>query len=389
MGIFDFVKTGVARMAIARPDAQKDKVVFKHPDQTFPFHSQLTVDSDEVCLFFKDGRFVGALAPGRHTLQTQNIPFLNALVDSLTGGNVFISELFFVTTRPLYNQSFGDSIGSMRDPELELRVTPRAFGTFSYRVIDPVRFVTEFLGQTGASDPEQALRWVRDQLFMGLRTTLTELIRSGNLTFMDLGTAGPEVGRSIVSNCPSLTQVGVAVLEVAKLNINLPDEDQTRVDQMQDQIVQAKLDARKAKIGVSRAEAEAQQRQFQLDQEFMNRARYMQHLDMNRYQQFANAEAMIGAGQGMAQPGGGSGLAAAGAALGVGLGMGGAMLGGLPGMARPMPGHPGAYAAPMPVAQSPGADAGASAKVPCPQCGVPCARLAKFCEECGAKLTPA
>ncbi|MDX2053735.1 MAG: SPFH domain-containing protein [Polyangiaceae bacterium] len=435
MGIFDFVKSGVERMAIARPDAQKEKVVFKHPDQTFPFYSQLTVDSDEVCLFFKDGRFVGALAPGRHTLQTQNIPFLNSLVDHLTGGNVFISELFFVTTRPLYNQTFGDSIGSMRDPELEIRVTPRAFGTFSYRVTDPVRFVTEFLGQTGATDPDQALRWVRDQLFMGLRTTLTELIRSGTLTFMDLGTAGPEVARSVVNNCPSLTQVGVSVLEIAKLNINLPEEDQARVDAMQDQIVQAKLDARKAKIGISQSEAEAQQRQFQLDQEFMNRARYMQHLDMNRYQQFAAAEAMLGAGQGLAQPGGGSEVAAAGAAMGIGMGMGAAigrpMMPGYPPPGYPPPGYPGAYpgpgypppgfaqpgypppgypppgypaagqyappgyppqASPPPVgAPAPSGEAGKAAEVatvPCPQCGAPCVKLGKFCVECGAKLIP-
>ncbi|MBM4363494.1 MAG: SPFH domain-containing protein, partial [Deltaproteobacteria bacterium] len=110
MGILDFVKSGVKRMMIARADTHKDAVVYKHPDQTFPFWSQVTVDSDEVALFFKDGQYIGALGPGRHTLQTQNIPFLNTLVDKFTGGDVFISELFFVTTRPLYNQGFGGPI---------------------------------------------------------------------------------------------------------------------------------------------------------------------------------------------------------------------------------------------------------------------------------------
>src|SRR5262245_43307349 len=203
MGIMDFVKGGVGRMMIARPDQHKDKIVFKHPDQTFPFWSQLTVDSDEVCLFFRDGNYVGALPPGRHTLQTQNIPFLNALVDKFTGGNVFISELFFVTTRPLYNQGFGDTIGSMRDPELDIRVTPRAFGTYSFRIVDPLRFVVGFRGQT-SGDPESSLRWVRDQLFMGLRSTLTRLIKSGEMTLLDLGTCGPDVARAVVQSCPDL-----------------------------------------------------------------------------------------------------------------------------------------------------------------------------------------
>lgn len=418
MGIIDFVKGGVQRMMIARDDAFKDKVVFKHPDQTFPFWTQLTVDADEVCLFFKDGQYVGALGPGRHTLHTQNIPFLNALIDRFTGGNVFISELFFVTTRPIYNQGFGDSIGSMRDPELDIRVTPRAFGTFSYRVIDPVRFVLEFIGQTGARDPDQALRWVRDQLFMGLRTTLTRLIKSGDLTFMDLGTAGPDVARAVIQDCPDLAKIGVQVLEIAKLNINLSEEDQARVDAMQDQIVLAKVEARKAKIRIAQAEAEAQQRQFQLDQEFYNRARYVNQLDLQRYQQYAGAEAMMGMGEGMARGGEGAAAGMMGAGMAAGMSLGAGMIAARPPHpayppAYPPPGVPQAYTQPMPqqpyaeplpqqyapgfpghpppippppAAPPPAAAAAAAQVAPCPKCGVASPRGTKFCSECGNPL---
>ena len=91
MGVFDFVKNGVREMMVARPDNLKQLIVYKHPDQNIPMYSQLTVDSDECAVFFKDGRVVGVLPPGRVTLQTQNIPFLNQLVTNFTGGQVFIS----------------------------------------------------------------------------------------------------------------------------------------------------------------------------------------------------------------------------------------------------------------------------------------------------------
>jgi hypothetical protein len=77
MGVFDFVKNGVREMMIARPDNLKSLIVYKHPDQNFPMYSQLTVDSDECAVFFKDGASSACSRPGRHTLQTQNIPFLN------------------------------------------------------------------------------------------------------------------------------------------------------------------------------------------------------------------------------------------------------------------------------------------------------------------------
>jgi membrane protease subunit (stomatin/prohibitin family) len=355
MGIIDFVKGGVQKMMILRPDTHKDKVVYKHPDQTFPFWSQLTVDSDEVCLFFKDGQYRGVLGAGRHTLDTQNIPFLGILVDKFTGGNVFVSELFFVTTSPIYNQGFGGPIGSMRDPELDIRVNPRVFGTYAFRVTDPVRFVIEFWRQR-AGDPESALQWVRDQLIMGVKSTLTRLLRSGELTMMDLGGAGPDVARAIVQSCPDLSNIGVQVLEVAKLNINLSDEDQARIDEFQDQIVQAKLDARKAKISIDRAAAEAQARQFGMDQDFANRARYLNQLDMSRYQQYAAAEATMGLGQGMAQGGDGAQAGLMGAQMAAGMGLGAGIQAGMHPQMGAMPGYPQGYPQgyPMGMPQQPG-----------------------------------
>ena len=66
---------GVREMMIARPDNVKHQAGLQAPfDQNDPMYSQLTVDSDECALFFKDGKYIGYLPPGRHTLQRQNIP---------------------------------------------------------------------------------------------------------------------------------------------------------------------------------------------------------------------------------------------------------------------------------------------------------------------------
>jgi membrane protease subunit (stomatin/prohibitin family) len=430
MGIMDFVKGGVQRMMIARADAQKNKVLYKHPDQNFPFWSQLTVDSDEVVLFFKNGFYVGTLGPQRepYTLTTQNIPFLGSLVDQFTGGNVFISELYFVTMKPMYNETFGDQIGSMRDPDLELRVTLRANGTYSFRVVDPYKFVVGFVGQGG--DPDRAMQWVKDLLFMGLKSTVGELIKSREYTLLDLGQMGPEVARQIVRNCPDLANCGVQVLEIGKLNINVSDEDQRRLDEKQDVIAQAKVEAMAAQRGVAKAQAEAQARQFQLDQEFQQRARYVNQLDMQRYGQFAAAEATMGLGQGLAQGGDGASAAAMaqGMALGAGLGYGqraavppGYPPPGYPPAGYPPPGYPppgpAGYAAPPPGYAAPPPGYGAPPPGPagygpppappvagaygpppapavaapgaarCPSCKAQNQPQARFCNECGSKMS--
>ena len=436
MGIIDFVKGGVQRMMIARPDALKNRVLYKHPDQNFPFWSQLTIDSDEVALFFKNGFYVGTLGPQRepYTLTTQNIPFLGSLVDQFTGGNVFISELYFVTMKPMYNETFGDQIGSMRDPDLELRVTLRANGTYSFRVVDPYKFVVGFVGQ--GADVDRAMQWVKDLLFMGLKSTVGELIKSREYTLLDLGQMGPEVARRIVQNCPDLANCGVQVLEIGKLNINVSEEDQRRLDEKQDLIAQAKAEAMAAQRSVAKAQAEAQARQFQLDQDFQNRARYVNQLDMQRYNQFAQAEAALGLGQGLSQGGDAASAAALAQGMALGSGLGYAQRAamppgypppgyppGYPAGAYPPPGYPppgyappgypppgyppGAYAPPgapaptygavppgygPPPAPSgygppPPAAPPATAAARCPSCGAPNQPQARFCNDCGSKMS--
>src|SRR5260370_32245282 len=126
-------------MMIARPDSMKHLIVYKHPDGNIPMYSRLTVDLDECAVFFKSGSppTVGALPSGRFPLSTENIPFLNHFVTSFTGGNIFQAEAFFVKNQPIRHLTFGGQMMSMRDPNLDLRVTRPASGTYSMVVRAP------------------------------------------------------------------------------------------------------------------------------------------------------------------------------------------------------------------------------------------------------------
>src|ERR1700691_1050316 len=175
MGLVDFVKSGVRELMIARPDNLKHLIVYKPPDQNIPMYSQLTVDSDECAVFFKDGRVVGVLPPVRVTLQTQNIPFLNSIGTSFTGGQVLIAEVYFVKTAPVRSVPFGGPIGDMLDPLTGLPVTPRIFGEMSVVVVDPVRFILGYSGQAAAGDNDSVLGWIKGLFMNGVKTTLGEL----------------------------------------------------------------------------------------------------------------------------------------------------------------------------------------------------------------------
>ena len=376
MGVMDFVKNGVREMMIARPDHFKHLIVYKHPDQNFPFWSQLTVDSDECAVFFKDGRFHGVLPPGRHTLSTQNIPFLNNIVNKFTGGDVFISEIFFVKTSPVRSVPFGGPIGDMIDPLTQEQVIPRIFGEFSLVVTDPVRFILGYTGQAAQGDNDQVLHWIKGLFMNGVKTTLGELCEVEGKSVLQAVSLTSKLSNAFVANAPDLQDIGVRILQMGQFNINFSEEDRQR-------LVAANAEVAKANRGVKIAEAQAKAKQFELDQKYKQDERYVQNLAGN-YNNYAAGQAMIGAGQGMATHGVEGGVAGAGIQMAMGVNMANAMSGAM----QP---QPNVGAAPQ---FSPGGATVTCGKCQtrqpggkfCAECGTALAQAKKFCTGCGQEL---
>lgn len=72
-----------------------------------PKQTQLTVEQDELAVFFRDGKVSGVIQPGVSTLDSKEIPLLGNLVDAATGGRYFKTELYFVSTQEFANLPFG------------------------------------------------------------------------------------------------------------------------------------------------------------------------------------------------------------------------------------------------------------------------------------------
>jgi len=291
MGILDFVKGGVKELAIARPDEAKDFWVYKHPDQTIPMKAQLTVDQDELALFFKDGKFVGSFGPGRHTLDTSNIPFLGQLIDKFTGGNVFIAEVFFVNTREHPSIKFGTSVGDVPDPQTQIRIRLMVHGEFSARVIDPQKFMIGLVGQRATTN-DAFIGWFKSQVQKTIKDHIAELIVKQGWPLMKVtsGAYTEEIEEFTINGVRRhIEPYGVEVIRFGDFTIGMDAADKERLDKLVDRF---------AYVNASGG--------------------------MAGYQQLAQAEMMMGAAEGMKKGGGGGALDGAG--IGMGFAMAGQMM---------------------------------------------------------------
>jgi membrane protease subunit (stomatin/prohibitin family) len=283
MGIFRVLKGEAQRNFIARPDAAKAALLWKHPENNVRAYTQLTVAADEVALFVKDGIIQGKLGPGRHSLEAENIPFLSALLEQVTGGNLFVAQLFFVSMREVTGLKFGGPIGEMRDPETGLAVGAMVYGDFSLKVVEPEKLVTGMAG-LGVPDNEGALAWFKNQVLKTLRDYIAELLikKQWPLLHVTSGAYTVEIEQGTLAVLPPHTEpYGIQVVRFGNFTVSMKPED------------------------------EAALKKLSKDAAYIQMA--------GGFQQYAQGQAMLNASEGMAKGGGGAASEGMGLAMGMGM----------------------------------------------------------------------
>jgi membrane protease subunit (stomatin/prohibitin family) len=332
-------------------DETGKEMVHRIPEEgsgDFRLGSQCIVRESQAAVFFRDGKALDILGPGRHTLSTANVPVLTRLlgIAAFSGQTPFKAEVDFVNLREFIDQKWGTPEPiTLRDPDLGM-VRLRAFGTYSMQVSDPQMFVNKIVGTQGMYDTNQIQGFLRGMIISRLIDLLGEAKRS----ILDLPAMFDELSAGTRAKLQDdFTALGVALKTLYINSISPTDETAKAIDE------RASMGA----IG-----------------------------DMRTYMQFKAARAMGDA----AQAGGGGGQAGnlTGAGLGLGAGVGlGSVMAQMMGQALQQGQQPPAGGA-APAGTPGGAPGGggtpsAPALVTCPACHaeVP---PAKFCNSCGAKL---
>jgi membrane protease subunit (stomatin/prohibitin family) len=355
MGLFDGIKGETQQQFIARPDSSKDLVIYKWPETNIRMMSVVTVQPDEWAYFIKQGQVVGYLQGGQHQLDGAQIPFLGGLIDSFTGGNVLMAELYFISSREFANNKFGGSMGEVEDPGTGEVIRTGVYGEFVYKVVDPTKLILNLIGTQPITSNDFIIDAVKDQLTKILRATVNGKMKAEKWSLLDVtdGTYNLEFEKAIVADAADyLEPFGLQITRIEDFLVNMDDTDRQRLLDLKDRIAKMRL------------------------------------AGDPRYMAAGQTEAMFGAAQGMAK--GGEGAAMAGLFVGAGLGQavgGGIQSGQVQAAAQEAAAAEKAAEAPA----TPAAGAvvtGAEATVTCSNCGTVNPASAKFCSNCGNALAP-
>jgi excisionase family DNA binding protein len=149
------------------PSEMLDEIVHRFPETgvaDLRMGSQVIVRESQRAVFFRDGKALDVLGPGRHTITTANLPLLVDFIGKAFNDRTpFTAEVYFVSLREFADRKWGTPQPIIvRNPGMGLGVALlQGFGSYSFQVSDPQQFVTQIVGAQGifrTSDIENRLR---------------------------------------------------------------------------------------------------------------------------------------------------------------------------------------------------------------------------------------
>ena len=284
------------------PSEMADELVHRFPETGIAdlrFGSQVIVRESQAAVFFRDGRALDVLGPGRHTITTANVPLLTDLLGKLFGDRTpFTAEIYFVSMREFADRKWGTPQPIIvRNTGVGLGIALlQGFGTYSFQVTDPQQFVTQIVGQLGAYRTSDIETRLRTMLLSRLQDLLGETTSQKNV--LDLIGLTDELGAGVRAKAQDdFLALGLLLKSFYIGNLKPSDKSAKEL-------------------------------------------REMGMLDMQTYTQLQAADAMRDAAQ---NPSGGAGLTAGiGAGMGIGNVLSGSLAGMTQGQAQPQPTTPAA-----------------------------------------------
>ena len=264
MGLGDFIK-GQFIDVIEHVDETNKLLVYKFEryGDEIKQGASLIVREGQAAVFIYKGQIADIFSPGSYNLDTKNLPVLSSLgaLPRLFNSPIK-SDLYFINTTQFIGNRWGTKNPIlMRDKDFGIvRIT--SFGTYSFRVIEPARFIREVFGARKMNMTYDILQFLNSFVSEAITTVLAE----AKIPVLDLAAdyrgLSDLLKRKVNERAATL---GLGIEEAVIENIGLPPGVEKLVDEqsglglasqdmsayMQYQTVRAMRDASKQKGGLA------------------------------------------------------------------------------------------------------------------------------------------
>lgn len=144
------------------PQGNQTIYAYRFPETNLSTYTQLIVQESQEAILFSKGQIVGKFGPGKHTLNTENLPILRSLYGLPFGGkNPFTAEVWFVNKLQPYNIDWSIDRMDIHDADYNTGIPLVANGRYGLKITDAEKFLIKIVGTKNSFDQND----LTDQFF--------------------------------------------------------------------------------------------------------------------------------------------------------------------------------------------------------------------------------
>ena len=205
-----------------------DSLVWKNPIEDFNTTSQLIVDETHEALLVVNGNACDLFGPGRHTLETPNIPLVKRIINIPTDGKTsFPCKVFFINKVHQMDITWGiPGEITLNDPVYEIFLHVGMCGNMNFQVSDSRKFMLKMVGFRDVFDADGMVSKFRGIIKQYVKSYISKIMNVGKVSYFDMNENLFEISEVVKEQLrPLFEDYGIDVLQFNIESITVPDED--------------------------------------------------------------------------------------------------------------------------------------------------------------------
>ena len=213
---------------IIKYEGDNSSFIWKHPCEDFNSLTQLIVHESQEAIFFMNGQALDLFGPGRHTLETQNIPILRKFINIPTGGETpFHCEVYFINKTEQMAIKWGtDSKVQYIEPTYGFPISIGASGEMSLRAEDSRKLLLKLVGTENFLGQQKLIGFFRSFLMTRVKTYIAQVMKANAINIFEIDENLTLFSNSIKNLLVNdFAEYGVSLEQFFVTNVLKPDGD--------------------------------------------------------------------------------------------------------------------------------------------------------------------
>ncbi|MBO4901493.1 MAG: SPFH domain-containing protein [Lachnospiraceae bacterium] len=218
----------MAITSVIKYEGDNSTFVWKHPTTDFNVGSQLIVHESQEAVFLLNGEVLEVFGPGKHVLETENLPVIKQLQKITTGGkSAFHCEIYFVNLTEHMSIKWGtDSKISYLDPEYNFPLEIGACGQMSLAVSNSTKLLVKVVGTTKNLTLAELTSYFRAFLMNRIKSIIPSVIIEKKISIFNIDQHLTVISDAIKPMlADDFTDYGIDLKTFLITTVVKPDED--------------------------------------------------------------------------------------------------------------------------------------------------------------------